>query len=214
MGTSGLTIVRERKAKRGNKTSALGGPSESQYFYEYYVCIYQWYDGYVEKFGLGTWLVDFLCKFKDNLKNNPASYLNTGSLGAKLIKEFMTSIPIERIIPIVSLKELFTMAPNYTYIITTTLDSKFDNSIMLSVLYYDKIILTAKPEKFLGKYEYYYRQIDNLDKKSLTEIDYGDEVVNEGYFSEDQLFNKFLNDIPLTIMINGKTITGSKSSLS
>ena len=32
MGTSGLTIVRERKAKRGNKTSALGGPSESQYF--------------------------------------------------------------------------------------------------------------------------------------------------------------------------------------
>ncbi|CAB4489877.1 unnamed protein product [Rhizophagus irregularis] len=188
MGTSGLTIVRERKAKRGNKTSALGGPSESQYFYEYY--------------------------FKDNLKNNPASYLNTGSLGAKLIKEFMASIPIARIIPIVSLKELFTMAPNYTNIITTTLDSKFDNSIMLSVLYYDKIILTAKPEKFLGKYEYYYRQIDNLDKKSLTEIDYGDEVVNEGYFSEDQLFNKFLNDIPLTIMINGKTITGSKSSLS
>ncbi|RGB31512.1 hypothetical protein C1646_763990 [Rhizophagus diaphanus] len=210
MGTTGLTIVRERKAKKGNKTSVLGGPSESQYFYEYYVCIYQLHDGYVEYCGLGTWLVNFLCKFKENLKND---LLNTGSLGAKLIKEFMTSEYVDaHIIPIMSLKKLFSIPPNHTYIITTTLDSEFDNSIMLSALHGDKIILTARPENFLGKYEYYGTlQKDKGDKQSFTEIDYGDEVVNEGYFSEDQLFNKFLSDIPFTFTINGITINIEKS---
>ncbi|EXX63901.1 uncharacterized protein OCT59_016094 [Rhizophagus irregularis] len=211
MGTSGLTIVRERKAKRGNKTSALGGPSESQYFYKYYVCIYQRYDGYVEGCGLGTWLVNFLCKFKDNLKNDPSSYLNTGSLGAKLINEFMTSEYDAHIIPIMSLKNLFAIPPDHTYIITTTLDSEFDNSIMLSALHGDEIILTARPENFLGKYEYYDTLQKDKDKKSFTEIDYGDEVVNEGYFSEDQLFNKFLKDIPFAFTINGLTINIEKS---
>ncbi|PKY52990.1 hypothetical protein RhiirA4_408752 [Rhizophagus irregularis] len=82
---------------------------------------------------------------------------------------------------------------------------------MLSALHGDKIILTARPENFLGKYEYFGTLQKDKDEKSFTEIDYGDEVVNEGYFSEDQLFNKFLKDIPFTFTIDGITINIEKS---
>ncbi|GBC07970.1 hypothetical protein RclHR1_07820005 [Rhizophagus clarus] len=192
MGTSGLTIVRERKAKQKNgETSVLGGPSESQYFYEYYIAVQQWH--------YGTWLVNFLCKFKDNLRNNSPAYLDTGLLAAKLIKDFMMSEYDARVIPFMSLEKLFTDPPDFTYIIITTSQSEFDNSIMLSMLNFKEIILTARPEKFLGKYEYYCKQMKE-NKKSFVEIDYGDdEVINEGYFSEDQLFIKFVKDIPFIL---------------
>ncbi|GBC07971.1 hypothetical protein RclHR1_07820006 [Rhizophagus clarus] len=207
MGTSGLTIVRKRKTKRNKEISVLGGPSESQYFYEYHVCIYQRYDGYVEGCGLGTSLVNFLCNFKDDLKNNPSAYLDTGLLAAKLIKDFMISEHDARIIPFMSLEKLFTIPPDFTYIITTTPNSEFDNSIMLSMLSGKETILTARPEKFLGKYEYYCKQMKE-NKKSFAEVDYGDdEVVNEGYFLEDQLFTKFVKEIPFTFTVNGITAT-------
>jgi hypothetical protein len=198
MVTKGLTLVRERKAKRKKEASALGGPSESHYFYEYYVSFYQWNDAYVEGCGLGTWLVNFLCKFTSNLKKNPSVYNDTGILGAELIKDYMTSEYKANINSFEPLEKLFLSGFDYIYIITTTFDSKCrpnDNSIMLTVIFDEGFILTARPEKFLGKYEYYKTQMEE-NKKSFAEIDYGDdEVLKEGYFSEDQLLIKFLYDI-------------------
>ncbi|GBB94785.1 hypothetical protein RclHR1_24100002 [Rhizophagus clarus] len=152
MGTSGLTIVHECKAKQKNgETSVLGGPY--------------------------------------NLRNNSPAYLDTGIFAAKLIKDFMMSEYDACIISFMFLEKLFTDPPDFTYIITTTLQSEFDNSNMLSMLNFKEIILTVRPEKFLGKYEYYCKQMKE-NKKSFVKINYGDdEVINKGYFSEDQLLS-------------------------
>ena len=50
MGTHSIILFRDRSAKESSSstTSILGGPSGSQYFYEYYVYIHQHFDGYVE----------------------------------------------------------------------------------------------------------------------------------------------------------------------
>ncbi|RIA92877.1 hypothetical protein C1645_763800 [Glomus cerebriforme] len=200
MGTHSITIIRERSPKR-EKQSILGGPAESQYFYKYYACIYQHYDGYVEG-GVGEWLANFLC---DLIRNFVATSPNnlcpeTGILGAKLIHAFSTSdFTNPHLIPIASLEELFQSNYEYAYIITVDVNySGFlvnNQSITLSV-YDGDFILTARPEKFLAKYKYYKTQMEEM-KNSFTEINYGDdEVEKEGYLSEDQLLIEFLRKIP------------------
>ena len=192
MGTHSIILVRERQPK-GREISVLGGPSESQYFYEYYVCIYQHFDGYVEG-GVGEWLAKFLREFTRNLESS--TYADTGLLGAKLIKGFYASeFKNPRLIPIMALKDMFQNDFEYAYIITTSYDSNHginDKSIMLSVCDHNDFILTARPEKFLEKYTYYKSQMEEM-KKSFAEISYGDdEVEKDGYLSEDQLLIEFL----------------------
>src|SRR3954447_4973005 len=70
MGTRSITLVRSRKPKEAGsaKKSALGGPAESQYIYEYFVCTYYQFDGNVE-YGMGEWLVNFLCEFINNFSS-------------------------------------------------------------------------------------------------------------------------------------------------
>jgi hypothetical protein len=177
MGTHSITLIRERKPKK-KEMSVLGGPAESQYFYEYYVCIYQHFDGYIEG-GVGEWLAEFLYKFKQNL-STLSNFVDAGLLGAKLIKAFYSSeFKNPRLIPITN---IFQSDYEYAYIITVSCDSNLglnDNSIMLSAYRYEDHILTARPEKFL---------------KSFAENNYGDdEVEKNGYLLEDQLLIKFLN---------------------
>uniref|UniRef100_U9V537 Uncharacterized protein n=1 Tax=Rhizophagus irregularis (strain DAOM 181602 / DAOM 197198 / MUCL 43194) TaxID=747089 RepID=U9V537_RHIID len=80
MGTRGVILIRTRKPKR-KEMSVMGEPAGSQYFYEYYVCIYQHFDGYV-KGGLGEWLANFLYEFTHNL----STYPDTGLLATRLIE--------------------------------------------------------------------------------------------------------------------------------
>lgn len=198
MGTRSIILIRERKPGR-KEMSVLGGPAGSKYFYEYYACIYQHYDGYVEG-GIGEWLADFLCEF---IRNLPAlaTYANAGLLGSKLVEGFyLSEFEHLRLIPAKPLKEIFKHAYEYAYIITVSSDSDRtlygldDKSIMLSVYQYKDFILTARPEKFLDKYKYYMTQMEE-NKKSFGEISYDDddEVDNDGYLSEDQLLIEFLN---------------------
>ncbi|RIA92188.1 hypothetical protein C1645_80625 [Glomus cerebriforme] len=188
MGTHSITLIRERSAKR-KEQSILGGPAGSQYFYEYYACIYQHFDGYVEG-GVGEWLASFLCNFLAE----KIIYVDAGLLGIRLIHAFsMSDFKNPRIIPITSLEELFkTSVYEYVYFITVDSESsKSQYNIMLSVCDGD-FILTARPEKFLAKYKYYSTQMEEM-KKSFAEINYGDdEVEKEGYLSEDLLLLEFL----------------------
>ncbi|RIA96650.1 hypothetical protein C1645_871897 [Glomus cerebriforme] len=193
MGTHSITVIRERSAKR-KEQSILGGPAGSQYFYEYYACIYQHFDGYVEG-GVGEWLANFLCNFTSNLAEKDF-HIDTGLLGTRLIHAFsMSNFKNPRFIPIASLEELFkTSDYTYAYLITVDSESLGNQSVMLSV-YVDDFILTARPEKFLAKYKYYSEQMEKT-KKSFAEINYGDdEVKKEGYFSEDLLLLGFLTKI-------------------
>jgi hypothetical protein len=197
MGTHSIILIRERQDKK-NKVSVLGGPDESRYFYEYYACIYQHYDGYVEG-GVGEWLANFLSKFIRNL-STLNTYVDTGLFGAKLIEGFYSS-PFNnpRLIPVGPLKKIFQSDYQYAYIITVSYSSYHglnDKSLMLSVCHYKDFILTARPEKFLEKYKYYITQMEE-NKKSFAEISYDDEEVEkDGYLSEDQLLIKFLKDYP------------------
>lgn len=202
MGTHSIVLIRERKPK-GREISVLGGPARSQYFYEYYVCIYLHFDGYVES-GVGEWLANFLHKFGKDFSSQKQSdsiistYADTGLLGAKLINGFYSSSKLimnPRLIPIESLENIFQNDFEYAYIITTSYDENYginDKSIMLSVCDHKDFILTARPEKFVEKYTYYMEQMEK-HKKSFAEINYDDEVEKEGYLSEDQLLIEFLN---------------------
>ncbi|PKY16593.1 hypothetical protein RhiirB3_482785 [Rhizophagus irregularis] len=148
MGTRGVILIRTRKPKR-KEMSVMGGPAGSQYFYEYYVCIYQHFDGYV-KGGLGEWLANFLYEFTHNL----STYADTGLLATRLIEGLYSSnfFVNPRLVPIAPLEEMFHSDYDYVYIITVSCDSNLglnDKSIMLSVCYYREFILTARPEKFL-----------------------------------------------------------------
>ncbi|CAG8700743.1 uncharacterized protein OCT59_020010 [Rhizophagus irregularis] len=195
MGTRGVILIRTRKPKR-KEMSVMGEPAGSQYFYEYYVCIYQHFDGYV-KGGLGEWLANFLYEFTHNL----STYPDTGLLATRLIEGLYSSnfFVNPRLVPIAPLEEMFHSDYDYVYIITVSCDSNLglnDKSIMLSVCYYREFILTARPEKFLEKYKYYITQIKE-NNKSFAEISYDDdEVEKNGYLSEDQLLIKFLKEIP------------------
>ncbi|CAB4440789.1 unnamed protein product [Rhizophagus irregularis] len=196
MGTHNVILIRTRKPKRKEMSVMMGGPAGSQYFYEYYVCIYQRFDGYV-KGGLGEWLANFLYKFTHNL----STYADTGLLATRLIEGLYSSnffVTVPRLAPIAPLEEMFHSDYDYVYIITVSCDSNLglnDKSIMLSVCYYREFILTARPEKFLEKYKYYITQIKK-NNKSFAEISYDDdEVEKNGYLSEDQLLIKFLKEI-------------------
>ncbi|GBC04572.1 hypothetical protein RclHR1_05750004 [Rhizophagus clarus] len=191
MGTRAITLIRRRSAKRKEKC-LLGGSVKSQYFYEYYVCIYHHFDGYVVN-GLGEWLADFLQKFTKNL----STYVDTGILGAKLIEGlYSSSFSNIRLMCIDPLEEIFRADYSYAYIITVSYNSNhcFDNnSIMLSV-FMNNNFLTARPEKFLEKYIYYETQMEE-NGKSFAEISYDDvEVEKDGFLSEDQLLVEFLKD--------------------
>ncbi|GBC05740.1 hypothetical protein RclHR1_00640028 [Rhizophagus clarus] len=193
MGTHSIILLRERSTKR-KETSFLGGPDESKYSYEYYVCIYQQYDGYVEG-GVGEWLADFLQKFTQDL-STLTTFADAGLLGAKLIKAFYSSpFSNPRLEPIAPLEDIFQIDYDYVYIITVTYSSRHgmdDKSIMLSVCHYKDFILTARPEKLLEKYKYYVTQMEE-NKKSFAEISYDDEEVEKnGYLSEDQLLLEFI----------------------
>ncbi|CAB4442784.1 unnamed protein product [Rhizophagus irregularis] len=199
MGTHSIVLIRERKPKR-RETSLLGGPAGSKYFYEYYVCVYLHFDGYVEG-GVGEWLANFLRKFGQDCSTQNDSmiqtYADTGLLGAKLINAFYSSSKLimnPRLVPIESLENMFQVDHEYAYIITTSYDENVginDKSIMLSVCDNKDFILTARPEKFVEKYSYYMEQMEK-NKKSFAEINYDDEVEKDGYLSEDQLLIEFL----------------------
>src|SRR6266496_5524543 len=193
MGTHSVTLVRERRAKKNRleQTSALGGPTDSKYFYKYYVCIYQHYDGYVRN-GVGEFLANFLCELIRDFKNT-SSYIDVGLIAAKVTNATFSMSERPRLIPIGPLRGLLEDY-EYAYIITINSEHQFnDNSIMLSVIY-NEFILTARPEKFLEKYEYYETKMEETDKsfeEINAKIDYGDnEVDKEGYFSEEQLLIK------------------------
>ena len=198
MGTHSITLIRERYAKKNclDKTSTLGGPTESKYNYEYFVCIYHHYDGYVEG-GVGEWLAKFICKFISDYKTSKDS-VSSGAFGAKLIKAFfsMSEFQAPRLMPIAPLKEIFQSDYAYAYIITLDRSNDWtgicNDSVMLSVYEPSDYILTARPEKFLEKYRYYKSQMEEM-RKPFAEIDYGDnEVEKEGYLSEDQILLEFL----------------------
>jgi hypothetical protein len=158
--------------------------------------IYQHYDGYVEG-GVGEWLANFICEFIHEFTNS-TRWVNSGLLGAKLIKDFSSTDQFQapRLIPIKPLKEIFQNNYDYVYIVTYNMDESADKindkSIMLGVYEHGDYILTARPRKFLEKYQYYKTQMEEMGK-SFVEIEYGDdEVKKEGYFSEDQLLVEFL----------------------
>ncbi|RIA97388.1 hypothetical protein C1645_854132 [Glomus cerebriforme] len=191
MGTRSITFIRKRIPKRACSATkrSLGGPDESQYIYEYFVCVYQHFDGYVEG-GLGEWLAEFLSKF---ISDFSSVNLDAGFFAAKFVKDFMEKDDQHKTLyPIQPLQEMFRCDHQYAYIITVDSTRKFfdDKSIMLSM--YSNCILTARPEKFMEK----YKQVKNQIEESEIEyevIDYGDEEVEkEGYLSEDRLLAKFL----------------------
>src|SRR4051794_20095637 len=194
MGTSSITLVRARRAKEKDLTeiSEVGGPTEGQYNYDYLAFIYHHYDGYVES-GVGEWLANFICEFIHESTNSTIRWLHGGLFGAKLIKAFSSTNQFQapRLISIKSLKKIFQDNYDYVYIITYDNDESVSNisdkSIMLGVYEHGDYILTARPGKFLEKYQYYKTQMEET-RKSFVEIEYGDEEVKkEGYLSEDQL---------------------------
>ncbi|RIA84190.1 hypothetical protein C1645_428732 [Glomus cerebriforme] len=191
MGTRSITFIRKRIPKRECSVTkrSLGGPDESQYIYEYFVCVYQQCDGYVEG-GVGEWLAEFLSKF---IRDFSSVHLDTGFFAAKFVKDFMEKDDQHKLLcPIAPLQEMFRHDHQLAYIITVDSTRKFfdDKSIMLSM--YSNCILTARPEKFMKKYKQCENQIEESEIQYEV-IDYGDEEVEkEGYLSEDQLLGKFL----------------------
>ena len=193
MGTRSITIVRKRRPKETPSvaTSVLGGPTESQYIYEYYVCIYQHWDGYVEG-GVGERLAEFLCKYIHDSSSKP---IDTGLLAAKLVEEIVgknTHIFNFKLMPLAPLEDMF-RCYDYAFAYIITVDLNYHNSIMLSVI--DNDILTARPNKFMRKFQHYSEQMEVLGK-SFEKVDYGDdEVEEEGYLSEDKLLFKFWRNL-------------------
>src|SRR5581483_9660069 len=190
-----------RKAKK-NRLSKLGGPTESQYYYQYFVCIWRRHDGYVIG-GIGEWLANFICKIIRDHSLDSSNYVCASTIAADLVaatcllSKFSFEFDRSFIIPIDSLKNIFKVDYEYVYIVTFEEFGKFcDKSIMLSV--YEHVvyqtgdyILTARPNKFLAKYKYYKTQMES--GKSFAEINYGDdEVEKEGYLLEDQLLVDYL----------------------
>src|SRR3954466_8167182 len=108
MGTNSIILIRERNVKENNSTtSVIGGPIESKYSYEYYVCIYQHFDGYVED-GVGEWMANFISEVTRDLgKQIIHVNIDAGLLGAKLIQGcfFMNGYQRPRLIPIAPLEE-------------------------------------------------------------------------------------------------------------
>src|SRR3954454_4069755 len=108
MGTNSAIIVRQRKAKR-NRLSKLGGPTESQYYYQYFVCIWRRYDGYVMG-GVGEWLTNFLCKIIRDYSLDSSKFLNASTLASELVRASFSMIEMDNyvcIIPIDCLKKMF-----------------------------------------------------------------------------------------------------------
>src|SRR5207249_2892314 len=146
-------------------------------------CIYHNHDGYVEG-GIGEWLAKFICEFISEFKD-ALDWINCGFFGAKLIKAFfsMNESQAPRIMPIRSLKEIFQSNYEYVYIITFNSDEIIhgkiiNKSVVLSVYEHKDYILTARPEKFLKKYQHYKTQMEEM-RKSFAEIDYGDDEVEK-----------------------------------
>ncbi|RIA97385.1 hypothetical protein C1645_814084 [Glomus cerebriforme] len=191
MGTRSITLIRKRIPRDACSAtkSLLGGPDESQYIYEYYVCMYQQLDGYVEG-GVGEWLAKFLCEF---IREYSSMHMDAGFFTAKFVKDFMEKDKQHKFLcPLAPLEEMFQYGHQVAYIITIDATRQFfdDKSFMLSV--YENCILTARPENFMEK----YKQCENQIKESEIScevVDYGDdEVEKEGYLSEDRLLAKFL----------------------
>jgi hypothetical protein len=191
MGTRSITFIRKRIPKEISSAtkSSLGGPDESQYIYEYFVCMYHHWDGYVRG-GVGEWLTEFLCKF---LHEYSSKYMDTGFLAAKFVKAFMEKeAQYKRLLPLTSLEEMFrTYDYHLAYIITTDSTRKyFDNKSIMLTAYQGGNIITTRPEKFMTKYLQYEIQMEG---GLVKVIDYGDdEIEKEGYLAEDRLFLKFI----------------------
>src|SRR2546430_668919 len=119
MGTNSVIMVRQRKAKK-NHLSKLGGPTESQYYYQYFVCIWRRFDGYVIG-GVGKWLTNFLCKIICDCSLNSSKYVDASILAAELVRDSFSLSehqPYVYIMPIDSLKQMFKVDYEYVYIIT------------------------------------------------------------------------------------------------
>src|SRR6266487_5962829 len=122
MGTRSITLVRTRKLKEtpSTATSILGGPSESKYIYEYFVCVWQHWDGYVEG-GVGQRLAEFLCKF---IHDSKSKFIDTSYLASKLVKAIVERSEDICLITLESLKDIFRTADyELAYIITVDLNN-------------------------------------------------------------------------------------------
>src|SRR6266487_1787023 len=105
MGTRSITLVRTRKLKEtpSTTTSILGGPSESKYIYEYFVCVWQHWDGYVDG-GVGQRLAEFLCNF---IHDSKSKFIDTGYLASKLVKAIVEKSKDIFLVYLDSLEDIF-----------------------------------------------------------------------------------------------------------
>ncbi|GBC09841.1 hypothetical protein RclHR1_09150012 [Rhizophagus clarus] len=194
MGTRCIIFIRKRIYKEAGsvKKSFLGDPDESQYIYEYFVCMYQQCDGYVRG-GVGEWLAKFLCDF---LHDYSSRYMDTGFLAAKCVKEFMEKDAVfKRLLPLASLKDMYRYDHQKAYIITTDSTRKFFDNKSIMLTSRGSCIITARPEKFMT---IYYQNAKRIEESTTYDevIDYGDEELEkDGYLAEDRLLGKFLNEI-------------------